>query len=183
MVVQGLQEIPYLGMVSCFAADVSEENPVGRGHDKGPAQLPGIALYPGLAVAAAPGSHQVAECAPRKGPSRTAAEPGGPKGGHFRIDPERGRENQFVPHVPGLGRQTVADHHQLGAPLLDLRVNVTQLRDLLAAEQSAEVADEDEENRLLLPGAPQDDRISIRVGKFDRCQALGSVLHRLTFLG
>jgi hypothetical protein len=45
----------------------------------------------------------------------------------------------------------VAEDDQLGAPAADLWKRVTQLRDLLAAENSTEVADEGEHYRMLVP--------------------------------
>jgi hypothetical protein len=61
--------------------------------------------------------------------------------------------------------------------LFELRKDVTQLRDLLAAEQSAEMTDEDEQHGPLAPGRTQNDGASGCVGDFDRRQAPGYILH------
>ena len=44
-------------------------------------------------------------------------------------------------------RRAVADHHEAGAAACDLGLRVAQLRDLLTAEQSPEVPDEDQHDR------------------------------------
>jgi hypothetical protein len=45
----------------------------------------------------------------------------------------------------------IADDHQATAALFDLGLLVTQLRDLLVAEQSAEVPDEAQDRWLIAP--------------------------------
>jgi hypothetical protein len=64
-------------------------------------------------------------------------------------------------------RGAVADHHDLGAGGADLVPAVAQLRDLLAAEQSAEVADEHEHDRALAPQIAQPNRALVCVAELD----------------
>jgi hypothetical protein len=56
-----------------------------------------------------------------------------------------------VTEIDRMLRLTIADDDQLGAAAADLRKCVTQLRDLLAAEDSTKVADEGEDHRLVTP--------------------------------
>ena len=92
---------------------------------------------------------------------------------------------QLVPDARG-GRGDVhdaaqvdrrADHDQFGSPRVDLRDLVAQLRDLLTAEQSAEVSDEDEDDRLLRPKGAEPYSLSPPVGELDACE-LGGYSHR-----
>ena len=57
----------------------------------------------------------------------------------------------------------VADDDQFGATAANLGKRVTQLRDLLAAEDSAKVADEGEDDRLLVPQVTQAHGLSVRI--------------------
>src|SRR5262249_57361984 len=73
---------------------------------------------------------------------------------------ERGR----VAHTAG------ADRHDIGAPHHDLVVAAPQLRGVLAAEQSAEVAQEDEDHRPFGPEVAEPPRGARRVGKLQVSQ-------------
>jgi hypothetical protein len=59
-----------------------------------------------------------------------------------------------VAEVDRMFGPAVAEDDQLGATPTDFRKRVTQLRDLLAAEDSIKVADEGEHDRLLAPQLP-----------------------------
>jgi len=65
-----------------------------------------------------------------------------------RADGEDVQRARVVHRTPA---PAVADDDQLGAAAANLGKGVTQLRDLLAAEESAEVADEGEHHGLLAP--------------------------------
>jgi hypothetical protein len=56
-----------------------------------------------------------------------------------------------VTEVGRMLRLAIADDDQLGSASADFCKCVTQLRDLLAAEDSAKMADECEHDRLLAP--------------------------------
>ena len=58
-------------------------------------------------------------------------------------------------------RFTVADHNQFGAGFRYLLKFVAQLRDLLAAKQSAEVANKHQNRGLFLPGIFQGKRVAL----------------------
>ncbi len=62
----------------------------------------------------------------------------------------------------------VPDHHELGTPRVNLRQRVAQLRDLLAAKDSAEVSDECEHDRTL---APQGTESHAATGGIEQLQA------------
>jgi predicted HD phosphohydrolase len=87
---------------------------------------------------------------------------------HILVSDERGR-------VALVSR---ADGDDLGAPLLDLVIEAPQLRSVLAAEQSAEVAQEDQNHRPLGPEVTEPAAPTGGVEKFQVSQA-GEV-HRRT---
>ena len=93
--------------------------------------------------------------------------PGGPgvvvdehREGDVLVGDERGR----VAHTPG------SDGHDLAAPAPNLVVAAAQLRGVLAAEQSAEVAEEDQDHRPLGPEIAESPRLSSGVGKLQVSQ-------------
>ena len=67
----------------------------------------------------------------------------------------------------------VADDDQLGTAAADLCKRVTQLRDLLAAEDSTKVADEGEHDRLLAPEITEANGVAVRIQHADVFQAHG----------
>jgi len=71
----------------------------------------------------------------------------------------------------------VPDDHELRAARADLVEVVAQLRDLLAAEQSAEVADEDEHDRALLPERSESHPLPPPIGELD-ARELARAAHR-----
>jgi predicted HD phosphohydrolase len=75
-----------------------------------------------------------------------------------------GHERFGVAHVPR------PDGDDLAAPPLDLVVDAPQLRGVLAAEESAEMAEEDEDHRALGPEVPEPARFPGRVGKLQVSQ-------------
>ena len=68
-----------------------------------------------------------------------------------RIDEQRTVEAHVFSERGGEVLRAVPDHHQLCTACADLGEVVSQLRDLLAAEPSAEVADEDQPDRSRRP--------------------------------
>jgi len=69
----------------------------------------------------------------------------------------------------------VADDDQLGTTAADLGKCVTQLRDLLAAEDSTKVADEGEHDRLLGPQIAEANGMAIGIQHADVFQVLGDI--------
>ncbi len=61
----------------------------------------------------------------------------------------------------------------------DFGDDVAQLRDLLTAEQSTEVTDEDQQHELRSPGAAQDDGLAVGIRDFDVCQPSGRISHHV----
>ena len=94
----------------------------------------------------------------------------GPGGAGVVVDQDRegdvlvGDECRRVAHAAG------TDGHDLGALSADLVVAAPQLRGVLAAEQSAEVAQEDEDHRPFGPEVAQPSRGARRVGKLQVSQ-------------
>ena len=83
------------------------------------------------------------------------------------VGDERGR----VAHAAG------ADGHDLRAPAPDLVVAAPQLRGVLAAEQSAEVPEEDQDDRPIGPEVAESPQLSRRVRKLQVSQ-LSEIHHR-----
>jgi predicted HD phosphohydrolase len=83
-----------------------------------------------------------------------------------------GDERSGVTHAAG------ADGHDLRAPAPDLVVAAPQLRGVLAAEQSAEMPQEDQDHRPIGPEIAESTRLSRRVGKLQVSQL--AEIHRRT---
>jgi hypothetical protein len=120
---------------------------------------------PVAGLASAPGTREAArvEQAPRARPLHRR----GSSGAGVVVDEHReghvlvGDEASRVPLITG------ADGDDLGAPPGDLVVVLTQLRSVLPAEQSAEVAQEDQDHRPFRPEVPEPLRLSGRIGEFE----------------
>jgi hypothetical protein len=87
----------------------------------------------------------------RKHLDSTAPQARGAIGAQLRIHQERAVELEVFAEGGRKIFGAVANDDELGSPLSNLVDLVAQLRDLLTTEQSAEVADEDENNRLFFP--------------------------------
>jgi hypothetical protein len=72
-------------------------------------------------------------------------------------------------------RLAVADDDQLGATVADLGKRVTQLRDLLAAEDSAKVADEGEHHGLPAPQLTEANVPPVRIEHADVLEPPGDI--------
>ena len=82
---------------------------------------------------------------------------------------------EILDQVARLVRRAVADHHEAGAAACDLGLRVAQLRDLLTAEQSTEVPEEDQQRRPTCQHVAQG--AQCRLGPLDfECQGLYSDL-------
>jgi hypothetical protein len=106
----------------------------------------------------------------RKQPDPTAPQARGAVRAQFRIDEQRAVEFEVVAKRGREVRGAVADDHEFGSARPNGSDLVAQLRDLLTTEQSAEVADEGEDDRLFLPVRRQVSNLSRRIGKCDARQ-------------
>jgi len=77
-------------------------------------------------------------------------------------------------------RLAVADHDKTHASSLDVFVHVTQLRDLLAAKNSAEMPYENEQSGLIFPCVSDGDWIFPIIYERNCLQAFGGVVHDFT---
>lgn len=82
---------------------------------------------------------------------------------------EHGKGNALVRHeATGVARVSGADHHHLGTRLANLVIAVAQLRDVLAAEQSPEMAQEDQNDLSLGPQIAESVEFALRIGERER---------------
>jgi hypothetical protein len=131
------------------------------------AELPYVALNASLARAAAQRAQGVERQARGEGLHPASPQTGGPIRTKLGID-EQGRVEAVV-LSEGLGEvhRPVSHHDQLGSVRSNLVHAFAQLRDLLAAEESAEVTDEDENHRSLLPQRPEAHLLAAPVRELD----------------
>ena len=76
-------------------------------------------------------------------------------------------------------RLAITDDDQLGTTTVDFWKRVTQLRDLLAAEDSTKVADECEHDRPLAPENAEANGVPSRIQHVDVFETLGDI-HRFS---
>ena len=138
-------------MVAGLAAGVAVEQRAIRADHEDSAELPGIALHLGLAEAAAQRAHGVERQPRREELDAATAQARRTIGAQLGIHEQRTVQREVLTEGRREVSAAVSDDHELGAPGADVFDPVAQLRDLLAAEQSAEVADEDEDDRAVLP--------------------------------
>ena len=91
------------------------------------------------------------------------------------IHEHRGREAGLGDEIGGLGRRPVPDDSERGSAAVNLGHEVTQLRDLLSAEDSPEVPDEDEDGRALAPEITEAMRMACEIEDRERGEAFGDV--------
>jgi len=85
----------------------------------------------------------------------------------FRVYQERTFDALSIAEVHRVFRPAVADDYQFGPTLANRRKRVAQLRDLLSAEQSAEMPDERQHHRTALPEISQADGRAVGVENDD----------------
>jgi len=148
--------------------------------DEDTAELPGIALHGRLPGAAAKRTIGIAEETRRGDPGSAPSKACGSIGHQLRIDEQRGLESELLTEVLGEARVAVADDHDLDPPFAPLLDRVAQLRDLLTAEESAEVAQEDQHHRAILPIISQPDALlGSALDQLDRCESRRSTQGRV----
>jgi hypothetical protein len=138
-------------MVSGITAHVAVRHvPAGPYHEHAP-ELPDISLRAGRAKARA----QRAQCSEwqirRKRLNPSASEACGAIGAQLRIHQERAVEFEVFAKCGSKIHGAVANDYEFGSTRSNLADLVAQLHDLLTTEQSTEVADEDENDRLFFP--------------------------------
>ena len=140
-------------MITCFAAYVIQENPAFWINDKCTSQLPGISLDTGLPKSLSKGPEDVFGGPQIDGVLDPAFQPCGAVCLHGGVNQEWKRDVLlFLEGLSMLG-PTVPHNDQFRSQGADVLHHIAQLRDLLAAEESAKVANEDKDNRLVLPEA------------------------------
>ena len=168
-------------MVAGLAADLGEEDPVTGGEDEGTTLLPRVALDAALEVAAGERAGGVLEHTETEGGTLVAAQAGGGVGGEVGVGEQLEGKLALLLEAGGLCRAAIAHDGEVGASGLDLRVDVAQLHDLLAAEQSAVVADEDQYRGSLVPQATEAHGSTVDVEHVDVSKAFGGeTVWRLT---
>ena len=138
-------------MVSGITAHVAVRYVSARSYHEHAPELPDISLRAGRAKARA----QRAQCSEwqiwRKQFDPSASEARGAIGAQLRIHQERAVEFEVFSKGGSKMYGAVANDYELGPTCSNLFDLVAQLRDLLTTEQSTEVADEDENDRLFFP--------------------------------
>ena len=95
------------------------------------------------------------------------------------VDEQREPNARIVPEQPRVGCVAQSDGRQVGAPLVESLLMFAQLRDVLTAENSTVVGQKDHYRRLPLPKRTQPDRLSVRIGQYDRCKRFGNHLQKV----
>ena len=98
-------------------------------------------------------------------------EAGGPVGLALRVDEQREGDPGLLAERAGVRGVPEADRRQAGAPRPELGLVVAQLRDVLPAEDSAVVPEEDDDGRRVGPERAQADRLAVRVRQDDGREA------------
>ena len=105
-------------------------------------------------------------------------QPGGPVSQAFLVDQQREPNPRLLLEQARVVRVAQPDGRQVGAPLAEGMLVCAQLRDVLAAEDSTIVPQEDHHRRLPLPKRAEADFASIRVGQNHRSQRFGEHLRK-----
>ena len=131
-----------------------------RGNHKHPAQLPGIPLKLPLPEPFSQGPHAVPNHPKVHRIRYTSLQACGSVRMHFRIDQQGKVQVLLVPKIRRVFGPSVADDHEVRTEFPYPCHHVAQLRNLLAAEQSPEVPDEDQNNGSILPESPEGNGVS-----------------------
>jgi hypothetical protein len=150
---------------------------IARPKHKAAAKLKGI--LPQLMLLVSSRARPVARCfvvAPQQVQKVRVAQSGGAVGLPLRVDQQRKRNACILPEQARVICVAQSDGCQVGAALAKSLLMFAQLRDVLAAENSTIVAQEDHHRRLPLPQRSQPDLAAIRVGQYDRRKRFGQHL-------
>ena len=162
-------------MISCRCADVAEIDHVPGTNDEHAALLPGVALRGALALSLAQSANAANQNPRAKRAQNPSSESRGSVGLQFRVNQEGAFDPLGIAEVYRMLGPAVADDDQFGTALANGRKCVTQLRDLLAAEQSTEMADERQHHRAMLPQITETDGLAIRIEHDDVFQPFRDV--------
>jgi hypothetical protein len=164
---QRAQKLLGLGVVTGRLAAVGVVELVARADDKDTAELPRVPLDSTLSESATVGLEALCEDGEAEASHAAPSELSCPVPAEAGVDVQWERKVEFLSEVSCLRRRAVPDHVELGSSAADLFPDAAQLRDLLAAEDSAEVTNEDQDGGTLPPELLQTPRLSIEVLDLD----------------
>jgi hypothetical protein len=153
-------------MISGLPADVAVAEFPPRPNNEDPAELPRIALNTRLACARAKGPNRVEGELRRQGFQAPSSQACGPEGKKFGVDQNRTIELKVLSESIGKILTPRTHDHEFGFPTTNILNLVAQLRDLLPAEDSAEMANKGEYSGPHLPIGFQDARIALPIREF-----------------
>ena len=147
---------------------MAEEIPVPGAEDEGSAELEGVPAETLLPMARfrGPPARRAVERAEQL-QQRTRAETGGAIGRALLVDEERERDSELIAKRRRPGAPAEADRGDPGPESLDVILIVAQPGDLLAAEDSAVVAEEGHDARPRFPEDAEPYGPAGRVGEHD----------------
>ena len=151
---QRAQKLLGLRVVTGRLAAIGVVELVARADDKDTAELPDVALDSPLPESATVGLEAFRDDGEAEASHAAPSELSRPVGVEARIYVQWETKVEFLSEVACLRRRAVSDHVELGSPAADLLPCAAQLRDLLAAEDSAEVTNEDQDSGAVDPELP-----------------------------
>ncbi len=173
-----VEHVRHLRMVAGRLAEVGERDLAPGPDDEDAAHLPGIALDRRLARAGAQRAHGATHEARREHAEHPALHAEGAVGLALRVDVDRRLDRELVLEGAREVPVAVADEDEAGAPARDLLPLAVHLHRLLAAEHSAEVAEEHEHDGVLRPEVGERVLPAVQVPDHGACGLLGHLLHR-----
>ena len=146
--------------VSRHFFDVKEHQSIAGENDRNPAILKRVPLHAGLPMAAPHGTQAVGPQSGSQESKSTAPETEETIDPPGRVGIDRDAMVILGGELCGVGRLAVADRVEGRPPLLDGRPNGFEASNLLAAKQSAEVSQEDQDRRAVSPQTGEADLFS-----------------------
>ena len=145
------QDLGRIGAIVDGLADVRVCELGVWGDDEHASELVRVALGTVGAEASTESTKEAGKGLPAKAPVEFAPELQGTVSDQLRIDQQAERTVGSVAENAPLLRAPGSEQRQLGAEMADLLGQVAQLRDFLVTEDSAEVAEEDQDRCSVLP--------------------------------
>ncbi len=168
---QHRQQSLQLCVISECSADVDEQIAITRSEDETSSELERIFSERMLAVSGALGA---ASCffvlAAEKMEQVCGFQFRGPVRDPVGIDQQREGDARLFAKQAGIVQIAQPDCGQRGSGLLDFRFVFAQLRDMLAAEDSAIVPQKDDDGWIPLPQRAEADIRAVRLGQHDVCE-------------
>jgi hypothetical protein len=147
---------------------VDEEIAIAGSEDEAGAELEWILAEPVLAMAGSLGTGACFGVIPAEDVEQVAGfQFRGLVSGPLGIDQQRKRDAGLLAKQAGVSHVAQADGSQRGSGLFELVLVLAQLRDMLAAEDSAVVAQEDNYGGIPLPQRAEADFTAARFGQHD----------------